>query len=434
METDVELHRRIVAAASRLATDKNTNKSVRKKRQKDLQAARQKLNRLEQGLQQMRYSASKPDISSIASDASSNSWSANANGGPMTIAMTKSCPTTPRGSIPDLSRSLRSREQEDEENENEERSERIARRAPSALSRHSLQQRYSGISSSSTTSSGCDSLSASGLPPRPMSRKAAATQCGDDHHLLDNPLMCDASTTNPLYENVGYRSTSYRSSYRQAHYPTIQDEHVQRKRAQSAHTISTDNGAIGRTSTYSIPLNDAAQKFAEYDEVDDCTPTSDCHSYYHGNPNVRRLTSSISCQAGFATASLDRRYAKQQQQQQQQNGNRMPMNNASDDMCRQNVTTRITTFPVAPPHTTLLMSGKPYSASELSNRNGILASSHQASRTNHQTARGSLPTYTNATAKMGISTNPQMEALLSYYKQQQQQQKQSKPPKTATIV
>ncbi|EGT54094.1 hypothetical protein CAEBREN_26395, partial [Caenorhabditis brenneri] len=54
LETDVELHRRIVAAASRLATDKNTNKSVRKKRQKDLQAARLRLNRLEQGLQQMR--------------------------------------------------------------------------------------------------------------------------------------------------------------------------------------------------------------------------------------------------------------------------------------------------------------------------------------------------------------------------------------------
>lgn len=71
LETDVELHRRIVAAASRLATDKNTNKSVRKKRQKDLQAARLRLNRLEQGLQQMRHSASKPDISSLTSDSSS---------------------------------------------------------------------------------------------------------------------------------------------------------------------------------------------------------------------------------------------------------------------------------------------------------------------------------------------------------------------------
>lgn len=64
LETDVELHRKIVAAAERLANDKTINKLVRKKRQKDLIAATQKLRGLEFGLKQLRLSASKPDISS----------------------------------------------------------------------------------------------------------------------------------------------------------------------------------------------------------------------------------------------------------------------------------------------------------------------------------------------------------------------------------
>ncbi|KAF1757995.1 hypothetical protein GCK72_014453 [Caenorhabditis remanei] len=432
LETDVELHRRIVAAASRLATDKNTNKSVRKKRQKDLQAARLRLNRLEQGLQQMRHSASKPDISSLTSD-SSNSWSAsNSSGALLTMAMTKSCPTTPRGSVPDLSRNDMG-DEKDEFDENVE--DRVSRRAPSAISRHSLSQRYSGVSSSST-SSGSDSMGL-GLPPRPTSRKSQQQQTTPFEDQLDNPMMCDVPSTNPLYENVGYRSTSYRSSYRQAHYPTIQDEHTQRKRAQSAHSISTDNGANGRTSTYSVPLNDAAQKFRDYDYEDeeDSTPTMDLPGHL---VNVRRLTSSISCQAGFATASLDRRYAKT-------NGGRMS-SGCSDDIIRQNVTTRITTFPVATPAATVILSGKPYSSSELPR----FQPPPPVARVTHL-PRGSLPPYTPSPLGMQspqsngiappngkLSTNPQMEALLSYYKQQQHQsQPRSNPsqqPKTATIV
>ncbi|CAO4374379.1 unnamed protein product [Caenorhabditis nigoni] len=432
METDVELHRRIVAAASRLATDKTTNKSVRKKRQKDLLAAKQKLSRLEQGLQSIRQSASKPDISSLTSD-SSNSWSASNSCGPMlTMAMTKSCPTTPRGSVPDLRNDLDDEKDEFDENVDE----RVSRRAPSAISRHSLSQRYSGVSSSST-SSGSDSMGL-GLPPRPVSCKSQQQQTTPFDDQLDNPMLCDAiPSTNPLYENVGYRSTSYRSSYRQAHYPTIQDEHTQRKRAQSAHSISSDNGANGRTSTYSVPLNDAAQKFREYDYEDeeDSTPTMDLPGHLM---NVRRLTSSISCQAGFATASLDRRYSKS-------NGGRMS-SGCPDDILRQNVTTRITTFPVATPVATVVLSGKPYSSSELPR----FQPPPPVARVTHL-PRGSLPPYSSSiqsplsngiTPPSGkLSTNPQMEALLSYYKQQQQQQQQSQPrsnasqqQKTATIV
>ncbi|KAK6028638.1 hypothetical protein OSTOST_05276, partial [Ostertagia ostertagi] len=70
LETDVELHKRIVMAAERLAKDKTMNKSVRKKRQKDFHAAAMKLRGLELGLNQMRLSASKPDVSSMESNGS----------------------------------------------------------------------------------------------------------------------------------------------------------------------------------------------------------------------------------------------------------------------------------------------------------------------------------------------------------------------------
>lgn len=59
-----------MAAAERLAKDKSMNKSVRKKRQKDLQAATVKLRGLEVGLSQLRLSASKPDVSSLGSNGS----------------------------------------------------------------------------------------------------------------------------------------------------------------------------------------------------------------------------------------------------------------------------------------------------------------------------------------------------------------------------
>lgn len=62
LETDIELHRKIVAAAERLAKDKSTNKSVRKKRRKDWQAATQRLKSMEKGLNKMRISNSKSDV------------------------------------------------------------------------------------------------------------------------------------------------------------------------------------------------------------------------------------------------------------------------------------------------------------------------------------------------------------------------------------
>lgn len=77
MEADIELHRKIVAAAERLAKDKSTNKSVRKKRRKDLQAATQKLRGLEKGLHKLRLSSSKPDVASIDSHSMGSIFSLN---------------------------------------------------------------------------------------------------------------------------------------------------------------------------------------------------------------------------------------------------------------------------------------------------------------------------------------------------------------------
>ncbi|EPB70947.1 hypothetical protein ANCCEY_09963 [Ancylostoma ceylanicum] len=64
-----------------------------------------KLRGLELGLTQMRLSASKPDVSSLESSGSGGSWAALTQGNgnsALTRAVAKSCPTTPRGSVPDL--------------------------------------------------------------------------------------------------------------------------------------------------------------------------------------------------------------------------------------------------------------------------------------------------------------------------------------------
>ncbi|VDM77469.1 unnamed protein product [Strongylus vulgaris] len=185
LETDVELHKRIVAAAERLAKDKTMNKSVRKKRQKDLAAAAMKLRGLELGLNQMRLSASKPDVSTVE-NGNGGSWTglAQANGNStLTRAIAKSCPTTPRGSVPDLcTPNGEKSDYEDDEN--------VQRRVPSSTSRRSLHQRFSEASTSSNGSFG--------LPPRANSRRSITTRSITSDE-LDNPLINSAQ---PLAEHA----------------------------------------------------------------------------------------------------------------------------------------------------------------------------------------------------------------------------------------
>ncbi|VDM61246.1 unnamed protein product [Angiostrongylus costaricensis] len=280
LETDVELHKRIVAAAERLAKDKTMNKSVRKKRQKDLAAAALKLRGLELGLNQMRLSASKPDVSSLecSGSVSWNAFPQQNNGTILSRAVAKSCPTTPRGSVPDLCPDGDKSDEYDDE-------EQVQRRPSS--SRRSLHQRFSEMSTSSNGSLG--------LPPRANSRRSNTTRSITSDE-LDNPLTNALPSTDqaPIYENIGYRSMSYRSSYRQAHYPTLQDEQYLRKRALSAHSVSHID--VPTIAGYTIRLDNA-----HIPEDDDVTPTIE-----HPEP-LWRIPTSFSCQAGFSTASLDRR-------------------------------------------------------------------------------------------------------------------------------
>ncbi|VDK56552.1 unnamed protein product [Cylicostephanus goldi] len=176
------------------------NKSVRKKRQKDLAAAAMKLRGLELGLNQMRLSASKPDVSTME-NGSGGSWTAlaQANGtSTLTRAVAKSCPTTPRGSVPDLC--TPNGEKSDYEDD-----DHVQRRVPrlkpiinpcsaqflSSTSRRSLHQRFSEASTSSNGSFG--------LPPRANSRRSVTTRSVTSDE-LDNPLINHSAQ--PLAEHA----------------------------------------------------------------------------------------------------------------------------------------------------------------------------------------------------------------------------------------
>ncbi|WKY08616.1 hypothetical protein Q1695_007837 [Nippostrongylus brasiliensis] len=433
LETDVELHKRIVAAAERLAKDKSMNKSVRKKRQKDLAAAAMKLRGLELGLSQMRLSASKPDVSSLENNGAGGSWSAfpqQANGTTMSRAVAKSCPTTPRGSVPDLCT-------DGENSDYDEDDDQVQRRLPSSASRRSLHQRFSEASTSSNGSVG--------LPPRANSRRSVTTTRSITSDELDNPLINANSqppntnnpatepATAPIYENIGYRSTSYRSSYRQAHYPTIQDEQHLRKRALSAHSISQTD--VPNSACYSIRMEKATFQFkqeakANIPEDDDITPTIE-----HPEP-LRRIPTSFSCQAGFSTASLDRRVSVQRSVAVSNGGvmtsrRESQQYSVSPSRGHSPATTRITTFPVCNP-----MNGnfdrKPYSSSDLPRYHSAVnrpPHAPYASRGPPQMARN-VPASASV-GKMPAHSDAHMEALLDYYKNQTNQ---SSAPKTATIV
>uniref|UniRef100_A0A914WSQ7 Uncharacterized protein n=1 Tax=Plectus sambesii TaxID=2011161 RepID=A0A914WSQ7_9BILA len=227
LEGDIELHRKIVLAAHRLASDKSTNKSVRKKRQKDYLAASQTLKTLEQRLHQQRLRASQPDISN-SHNQNSRAWP-NFSGCPMEspqmtrsgggMLVAKSCPTTPRGSVPDLSLETGDTEDEDERP-----------RPPSACSARHLSV---SLMRSPNQPHGLPPHPPGRRPTLPMSKLVASLQQGinspeDSSHsskprALDNPLRpAGSSPSLPIYENIGYKSSSaYKSSYRQLNFPTL---------------------------------------------------------------------------------------------------------------------------------------------------------------------------------------------------------------------
>lgn len=63
LEAEIEVQRKIVTAALKLANDVNSNKVIRKKRRRDYENAQSKLRELDKQLNHLRISSSKPDIS-----------------------------------------------------------------------------------------------------------------------------------------------------------------------------------------------------------------------------------------------------------------------------------------------------------------------------------------------------------------------------------
>uniref|UniRef100_A0A915E497 FERM domain-containing protein n=1 Tax=Ditylenchus dipsaci TaxID=166011 RepID=A0A915E497_9BILA len=206
---DIELHRKIVAAAERLAKDKSTNKSVRKKRRKDWQAASQKLKGLEKGLYKLRVSNSKPDnlnyfetasMSNAGSGFSLNSLKGWSNFSISLKSATKSCPTTPRGSVPDLlmaddvCKAFKKKLSSSSSNGKRSETELLANTSSySSMAKHPSSTSNSSLAQPSMERSSVNSKSSTGLdslPPSIPSRRRRVQEDGI-------PLSRDT----PLYAN-----------------------------------------------------------------------------------------------------------------------------------------------------------------------------------------------------------------------------------------
>uniref|UniRef100_A0A0N5A8T7 DUF3338 domain-containing protein n=1 Tax=Syphacia muris TaxID=451379 RepID=A0A0N5A8T7_9BILA len=283
LETDVELHRKIVDAAKRLANDKTTNKSVRKKRQKDFLAARQKLTGLELRLSNLRLSVSKPDVSAAIDGSNNADWSGYSShhqskpsklsvrtGGSL---MAKSCPTTPRGSIPDVSKVgeyAKSEAEDDDDDIIHGEHSRCSQRNPSTSS--SASSHYSSMLH--RISNDASSVS-SGLPPSPNRRPVSSALTKSRYHQnSDSRISVDefnrqgTSGTSesaghlPLYENIGYKScASYKSSYRQTNFPTLNDMNQLklRQRAHSEHNLPLQDTSYEVPNSNSAVVNEACE-------------------------------------------------------------------------------------------------------------------------------------------------------------------------------
>lgn len=242
LEADIEIQRRICAAANKLSSDKSTNKSVRRKRQRDFQAANSRLKGpfllssshclfkplksvadMEAKLVSLRISASKPDLSNagytksdsrnrnilhpsgvfVAAPMESISGAWPNYSGPVKKGMDNraavSCPTTPRGSLPDL---LAGTDLDDEGLDLDDVPV-PGDRLPDPAARPPLPRAGRGQDEP-------DSLPAS---PLRGPRQPSASSIGAESNASLASL--------PIYENIGYKNSLYQSSYRKKQYPTL---------------------------------------------------------------------------------------------------------------------------------------------------------------------------------------------------------------------
>ncbi|CAD5226683.1 unnamed protein product [Bursaphelenchus xylophilus] len=309
LQADVQLHRKIVAAAERLANDVTINKSVRKKRRKDFKAAASKLRGLEKGLYQLRLSASKPDVSEyndLAQVPKSNTGSGfslnNLRYWPNFItpklgSVAKSCPTTPRGSIQDMSA---------------EEVDKLSIGKAFAFRRGPAERTAQKMSAMSLTAE--QRRSSGALPPLIPQRKHTSASLGS--------CQIDES---PTYSNIGYQSSvPYRSAYRQSNFPTFHEKlgHTTRSRSISNYSDAVHKTDFSIQKTYVVPYE-------------------------------RKETDSGILAAGYSTSSLDRRMLRTRPSSMASSNTHLRdstssgVSSASSFTGSPSMMSRTTTFPVA---------------------------------------------------------------------------------------
>ncbi|CAJ0587315.1 unnamed protein product, partial [Mesorhabditis spiculigera] len=385
LENDIELHRRIVAAADRLAKDQKTNKSVRKKRVKDLQAAAARLKGMELQLAQLRFSASKPDLSQ-----SQNGWTTPAS----KRTQAQSCPTTPHGSIPDL------RDELDDDEVDRVDAQSRGTQPSSAERRRPSSQNH----------------------PSPHTNHHQNDQNGHyNPHQHQHPAHQP-----PLYENVGYRSAApYQSAYRQSHYPTLHEQQISRQRAKSEHSLHGGN----RNPIIAADWTPTKEK-----QVERTIPIMTAPPAV-----VRSMQTSHSCSAGFSTASLDRKTLRNRTPpegsptpgERESRALGPPHSNPSRDHSPS--THRVTTFPVGTKgmcyETTKPLPSSPLAAPRILQPHRF-PNTHSAPHFPPFQPQGVMRPVSSSGRMPAVREDPHMEALLDFYKSAEGARK----TKTATIV
>ncbi|KAE9555642.1 hypothetical protein FO519_001113 [Halicephalobus sp. NKZ332] len=436
LETDIRIQKGIIAATEKMSKDKFINKSLRKKHRRDLQNAHHKLRDLQKGLNKMRISVSKPDVSSL--EGSVNSGSAYSLHGMKSWndetssqygLSAKSCPTTPRGSIPDLC-------------DLDERSSNYSRtwnKSPSSASLVHLQPTTTSTTSGTsiaTNTSPNDSGIADSSPPSIPSRRntLSSTRITSPNGKISN---------SHLYENVGYSSIEpYKSAYRQSNFPTITNfsqkpDIVGRPQNHSLRTsisahfprISNPPTSFGAKSHSASHFNNLQSNHQitsaantqlgrivrKMSNVPNSTlaPQSSNHRLSMGNPPSVRAPQNQN-NRGFSTTSLDRRILRQRQTAGEIDGSPSTSNGSAAPAS----TKLTTTFPVGTDNDQMASepireSGDPRLRS-VSQHAGIgFGVPHCTVNPRHHSASrlpaGDWPIFNSI-------RDPQMEALLSFYR------------------
>uniref|UniRef100_A0AC34Q961 Cytohesin Ubiquitin Protein Inducing domain-containing protein n=1 Tax=Panagrolaimus sp. JU765 TaxID=591449 RepID=A0AC34Q961_9BILA len=437
LETDIRIQKEIVAATERMSKDRLINKSLRKKHRRDLQSAQFKLRNLQKGLNKIRLSMSKPDVSSLEGSLysgsvnslhSSKSWFNSGNSA-------KSCPTTPRGSVPDLC------DADDRLSNNS----RFWTKSPSNASFTQIHQTTtstnSGTSITTTTSpndSGIHSTTTESSPPIPVRRKTMpstktsnlSTKIGDDPH---------------VYENIGYHSSQpYQSAYRQSNFPTINncfqkpmivdDNQPGLKTSISAQfpritnsstNFGTKSHSVSQFSNLSnnqqitLAANNQLGRIVRKMSNGVLSPTNNV-----GNSSQRmsmanppnHVSQNQTNNGGFSTTSLDRRLLRQKQTGGEIDGSPSTSNGSA----AQTSTKLTTTFPVGTAKDQMASEPTQHESNDLrlrsiSQHNGIgFGIPHTVVNPRHHSTSRLPP---GDWSKFNSIRDPQMEALLNYYRE-----------------